>query len=190
GTGVPRIAAVSGGFHDWARLATPTMLAAIGAVLAVCAFNLWITPTNPPGFLPDEASMSYNAYLIGHHLRDENGGLLPLYLKSFGDYKSPLFTYVLAAVFRVTGPHPQVARGVAAVAGLAGVLLLGGFARRLTGSNLVGVIVVVLAGLTPWLFEIGRAAYEISLEPLLICLFLTAVLATWQRDAWTARRGV
>jgi hypothetical protein len=189
-TGVPRIAARSRGFLGSARLATPTTLAAIGALLGVCAFNLWITPTNPPGFLPDEASMSYNAYVIGHHLRDESGGLLPLYLKSFGDYKSPLFTYTLAIVFRVTGPHSEVARGLAAVAVLSGVLLLGLFARRQTRSNLVGVIVVVLAGLTPWLFEIGRAAYEVSFEPLLICLFLLAVLATWQRDAWTAKRGV
>ena len=188
-TGVPRIADVSRGIFGTARLATPTTLAAFGALLGVCAFNLWINPSSPPGFLPDEASMSYNAYLLGHHLRDENGGLLPLYLESFGDYKSPLFTYALAVVFRVTGPHAEVARGLAAVAVLTGALLLGLFARRWTRSNLIGVVVVVLAGLTPWLFEVGRAAYEVSLEPLLICLFLLAVLATWQRDAWTARRG-
>jgi hypothetical protein len=187
---VPRIAAVSKGYLASVRLTTPTALAAIGALLAVCAFNLWITPSNPPGFLPDEASMSYNAYLIGHHLHDENGGLLPLYLRSFGDYKSPLFTYVLAVVFRVTGPHAEVARGLAAVAVLLGALLLGLFARRRTGSTLVGVVVVVLAGLTPWLFEVGRAAYEVALEPLLICLFLLTVDATWRRNAWTARRGI
>src|SRR5262249_39063452 len=125
-----------------------------------------------------------------HHLRDENGGLLPLYLKSFGDYKSPLFSYFLAVVLRVTGPHPEVARGLAVVPVLAGVLWLGLVARRQAGSNLVGVVVIVLAGLTPWIFEIGRAAYEVSLEPVLIGLFVLGVLATWQRQAWTAGRGV
>ena len=163
---------------------------ALAVVLAVAAFNLWITPSNPPGFLPDEASMSYNAYRLAHHLRDENGAVLPLYLSSFGDYKSPLFVYTLAAVFRVTGPRSEVARGLAAVGILAAVLLLGFLAYRQTAKRLVGLVVVVLAGLTPWLFEVGRAAYEVALEPLVICLFLLAVDATWRKQAWTWPRGV
>jgi 4-amino-4-deoxy-L-arabinose transferase-like glycosyltransferase len=185
---VPRITAVSRGFLA-SILARPTSLAGLGALLAVAAFNLWITPSRPPGFLPDEASMSYNAYLLGHHLRDENGGLLPLYLASFGDYKSPLFTYTLALVFRVTGPHSEVARGLAAVGILSAVLLLGLLARRRTGSNVVALAVIVLAGLTPWLFEIGRAAFEVALEPLVICLFLLAVEAAWRKQSWTVLRG-
>src|SRR6266705_127838 len=32
---------------------------------------------------------------------------------NFKDYKSPLFVYLLAPVFRVTGPHKEVARGFA-----------------------------------------------------------------------------
>jgi hypothetical protein len=166
------------------------VVAGVAAVLAVAAFQLWLDPNNPPGFLPDEASMSYNAYLLAHHLRDENGGLLPLYIVSFGDFKSPLFTYTLAAVFRVTGPHSEVARGLAAVGMLVAVLLLGLFVRRRTGSSSVAVAVVVLAGLTPMLFEAARAAYEVALEPLMICLFLFAVEAAWRRQAWTVRRGI
>jgi len=166
------------------------VVAGLAVVLLVAAFQLWLNPNNPPGFLPDEASMSYNADLLAHHLRDENGGLLPLYIVSFGDFKSPLFTYTLAAVFRVTGPHSEVARGLAAVAMLVGVLLLGLIARRRTGSNAVALAVIVLAGLTPMLFEAGRAAYEVALEPMMICFFLLAVEASWRRQAWTVRRGV
>jgi hypothetical protein len=119
--------------------------------------------------------MSYNAYTVSTTLRDENGALLPLYFKSFGDYKSPLFTYTLAAVFRVTGPHGEVARGLAAVAVLAGVLLLGLIAYRRTRSAVVAIAVLVLADLAPGLFEVGRAAYEVSLQPLLLCLLLLAL---------------
>ena len=32
--------------------ARPGMLLGLGAVLAVVAFQLWITPTNPPGSKP------------------------------------------------------------------------------------------------------------------------------------------
>lgn len=134
--------------------------------------------------------MSYNAYLLGHSLRDENGALLPLYFASFGDFKSPLFVYTLAAVSRVTGPHSEVSRTLAAAGILAAVLLLGLLVRRRTGSTLAGLAVVVLGGLTPWLFEVGRAAYEVALEPLVICLFLLAVEASWRKHAWTTLRGV
>jgi hypothetical protein len=167
-----------------------TTLLAVGIVLAVAGFQLWITPSNPPGFLPDEASMSYNAYLLSQQLRDENGGLLPLYVRSFGDYKSPMFTYTLAAVFRTVGPHSEAARALAAAGMLTAVLLLGLLARRRTGSNAVAVSVVVLAGLTPYLFEVGRAAYEVALEPAVIALLLLAVDGSWRARSWTVRRGL
>lgn len=78
--------------------------------------------------------MSYNAYQLAHHLRDDNGAFLPLYIRSFGDYKSPIYTYSLAAVFRVTGPSKEAARALAAVGVLAGVLLLGLLAYRRSGA--------------------------------------------------------
>jgi hypothetical protein len=49
--------------------------------------------------------------------------------------------------------------------------------------------VIVAAGLTPWLFEVGRAAYEVALEPLLICLLLLGVEASYRKGAWTWKRG-
>jgi hypothetical protein len=166
--------------------ARPALALALGAVLAVAAFQLWITPSNPPGFHRDEASLSLNAYTLSTGLRDEDGALLPLFFRSFEDYKSPLYPYLLAGIFRVTGPDEQVARGLSAVLVLAGVLLLGVLAKRLTGSNVVAVVLVVAAGLTPWLFELGRVALEASMQPLLI-----VVLLLWlERVARSARYSV
>ncbi len=50
------------------------------------------TPT-PPCLNADEAAFGYNAYSILKTGRDEYGKLFPLRLKSFGDYKMPLYTY-------------------------------------------------------------------------------------------------
>jgi hypothetical protein len=36
-----------------------------------------VTPSNPPGFVRDEASIAYNAYTISQTGRDQDGGLLP-----------------------------------------------------------------------------------------------------------------
>jgi 4-amino-4-deoxy-L-arabinose transferase-like glycosyltransferase len=171
-------------------VARPLLLLGLGAILAVAAFQLWITPSNPPGYHRDEASISYNAYSISTTLRDEDGAFLPLLFRSFEDYKSPLYPYVLAAVFRVTGPSAEVARALSAILVLAAVLLLGLLAKRLTESSLVAIIVVVLAGLTPWLFELGRVAIEASTQPLLLVLFLLTLLRSWQAKRWRVAEGV
>ncbi|MFL6011026.1 MAG: glycosyltransferase family 39 protein [Gaiellaceae bacterium] len=161
-------------------------IGAAAAVVATAVFQLWVTPSNPPGFHRDEASIALDAHLISTTGRDEDGGRMPLFFRSYGDYKSPLYPYLVAAVFRVTGPHREAARALSAVLGLAAVLLLGLLARRLTGDDVVALAVVVLAGFTPWLFELGRVALEVATQPLLVTLLLLILL----RKRWTIGSGV
>ena len=87
----------------------PALLLGLGAILAVAAFQLWITPSNPPGYHRDEAALSLNAYTLAQGLRDEDGARLPLFFRSYDDYKSPVYPYVLAGFFRITGPSQSVA---------------------------------------------------------------------------------
>lgn len=157
----------------------------LGVVVGVAAFQLWISPENPPGFFRDEAAIAYNASTIATDGRDEYGARFPLYFSSFLDYKSPIFVYGLAGVFRVTGADREVARGFAAVCILAAILLLGWLAYRRTARASVGVVVVALAGTTPWLFELGRVAFEVAAEPLFLCLALLGVERASRLDRWT-----
>lgn len=156
----------------------------LAIVVGVAAFQLWISSDNPPGFFRDEAAIAYNAHTIAEDGRDEYGARFPLYFSSFLDYKSPIFVYGLAAVFRVTGPDRVVARGFAAFCMLAAVLLLGWLAFRSTGSAVVGVATVVLGGTSPWLFELGRIAFEVAMEPLFLCLALLGVERASRTDRW------
>ena len=162
----------------------PGLLLGLAAVCAVAAFQMWVSPSNPPGFFRDEASIAYNAHTIATQGRDEYGARFPLYFTSFRDYKSPLFVYGLAGVFVVTGADREVARGFAAACVLAAVLLLGWLAYRRTTHASVAVATVVLAGTTPWLFELGRVAFEVTLEPLLLCLVLLAVERASRLRSW------
>jgi hypothetical protein len=168
------------------RSYSPALLLGVGAVLAVAAFQLWVTPRNPPGYHRDEAALSLNAYTIETSGRDQDGAVMPLFFRSYGDYKSPLYPYALAGIFRVTGPHARVAREFSAVLGLLAVLLLGLLAVRVTGRRVVAVATVVLAGLTPWLFELGRVALEVATQPLLVTLLLLALY----RRRFNVRDGV
>jgi hypothetical protein len=162
----------------------PGLILGLAAVCAVAAFQMWVSPSNPPGFFRDEASIAYNAHTVAAQGRDEYGARFPLYFTSFRDYKSPLFVYGLAGVFVLTGADREVARGFAAACVLAAVLLLGWLAYRRTSHASVAVATLVLAGTTPWLFELGRVAFEVALEPLLLCLVLLAVERASRLGSW------
>ncbi len=168
----------------------PAVLVGLGAILAVVAFQLWITPSNPPGYHRDEAALSLNAYTLSTGLRDEDGARLPLFFRSFDDYKSPVYPYLLAGVFKVTGPSQSVARGLSAVLVLAAVLLLGVLARRMSGSWVVGTIVWVLAGFTPWLFELGRMAIEATTQPLFVVLLLLMLERATRLERYEVAPGI
>jgi Dolichyl-phosphate-mannose-protein mannosyltransferase len=165
-------------------LAAPWRPVGLAVLIGVAAFQLWISPKNPPGFFRDEAALAYNAYTIAEDGRDEYGARFPMYFSSFLDYKSPVFVYGLAGVFLITGPDREVARAFAAVCMLAAVLLLGWLGYRRTDRASVGVATVVLAGCSPWLFELGRVAFEVAMEPLFLCLALVAVERASRLDRW------
>src|SRR3954468_14217139 len=80
--------------------------AVLPALLLAAGFVFYArgAATNPPGFFVDESSVAYNAHTISESGRDEHGELFPLYFQAFGDYKNPVYVYLLAALFRVTGP--------------------------------------------------------------------------------------
>src|SRR5215216_4373128 len=89
---------------------------------AVCVLALALyaadVPANPPGFYIDESSIAYNALTVAQSGRDEHGEAWPLYFRAFGDYKNPTYVYLLAAVFRVTGPGVAQARYLGACLGV------------------------------------------------------------------------
>src|SRR5690242_18253586 len=124
------------------------------AAVCVLAFALYAVdvPANPPGFYIDESSIAYNALTVARSGRDEHGEAWPLYFRAFGDYKNPTYVYLLAAVFRVTGPSIAVARLLSGALGALAALLLGLLAWSLTRRVEAGVVVACSALLTPWLY--------------------------------------
>ena len=143
--------------------------------------------TNPPGFFIDESSVAYNAHLIARTGRDEHGEAWPLYFRAFSDYKNPTHIYLLAALFRITGPSIAAARYLSAAAGVLTALVLGLLGVRLSGRHEVGLMVTLTTLLTPWLFELSRVVMEVALYPLawallLLCVHRASVKLQW---SWT-----
>ncbi|HEV7891803.1 MAG TPA: glycosyltransferase family 39 protein [Pyrinomonadaceae bacterium] len=166
------------------NLKTKTLLLAAVACAIACALYAWGVPGNPPGFYIDESSIAYNAQAVSRTGADEYGEAWPLYFRAFGDYKNPVFVYLLAAVFRVTGPSMMVARLFSATLGALAALLLGLLAVRLTKRVAVGLVVALSALLTPWLYESSRLVFEVAAYPLAVVLFLLALRRASERERW------
>lgn len=172
-----------------------------GPALAVLAIVFYFhgVPDNPPGFFVDESSIAYNAHLIARGGADEHGQSWPLLFRAFGEYKSPVYIYFLAALYKLTGPNIFSARLLSALLGIAAALVLGLVAARsvqLQKDNtsatdndsdvrlIVGLAVGFTALITPWLFEISRLVFEVALMPLALALLLLAIVTAPCRHDW------
>ncbi|HYN85285.1 MAG TPA: hypothetical protein VER32_08535 [Pyrinomonadaceae bacterium] len=182
-------------------------LAFAAAALAFLYFH--DAAANPPGFFVDESSIAYNAHAVARAGVDEHGEAWPLFFRAFGEYKSPAYVYLLAALFKMTGPSIAVARALSAALGLAAAALLGLLAARILNTTrdappdgrdrvasrdarapaLAGLFVFVAAALTPWLFEVSRLVFEVALFPAALALFLLLLHSSARREEWGARRA-
>ena len=142
--------------------------------------------TNPPGFFLDESSIAYNAHTISTSGRDEHGESWPLFFRAFGEFKNPVYVYLLAGVFRLTGPGILSARALSATLGLLTILLLGLLAFRITQSSSTALLFSLLVLFTPWTFEISRLVLEVALYPFAVALFLLAVWNAAGKPTWSA----
>jgi 4-amino-4-deoxy-L-arabinose transferase-like glycosyltransferase len=141
--------------------------------------------SNPPGFFLDESSIAYNAHTLSRTGRDEHGESWPLFFRAFGEFKNPVYIYLLAAVFRVTGPGILGARALSAAAGLATILLLGLLAVQITQSRTTGMLFALIVLFTPWTFELSRLVLEVAIYPLTVALFLLAVWYASKKPSWS-----
>lgn len=161
---------------------------AIGiALVAVTGIYLAALDRNPPGLNFDESSVAYNAYTIAHEGRDEHGASFPLYFRAFGEYKNPVYIYLLAGAFKLVEPSTLAARRSSAIVGIATVVTIAWLAWIATRNRKVALAALFAAAATPVIFEISRLVLEGAAFPLAVALFLVAARIAHDRPDWNIR---
>ncbi len=127
---------------------------------------------SPPCFNADEAAFSYNAYSLLHTGRDEYGNILPLRLKSFGDYKMPLYSYLSVPFIAIAGLNETSARMLNSVLSILFPLAVFLVTRKLFKNDYAGVISAALTSVCLGLHLIGRQAHEAYLAGFMVTLSL------------------
>ncbi len=163
------------------------LLCAAGLVLLFSLYT-WGISQNPPGFYLDESGAAYNAYLVSRTGAGEFGPRFPLLFEIFSvsnpTWVNPLTIYLLAIAFRFLPPSILVARMFAAFWMFAACLLLGVLAKRISGQLRIGIIVAAAALMTPWLFEVGRLAWDPHFSAFTVVVFLLAAYRIQSKETW------
>ncbi len=134
------------------------------AILCVAAFlrlyKLGAVPASPDW---DEAALGYNAYSILKTGRDEYGTFLPLTIRSYDDYKPPLYVYLTVPSVGIFGLSLWSTRLPSAVMGMLAVFGVFFLVRELLvdrKNDTLALLSSFLLAISPWHIQFSRIAFE------------------------------
>lgn len=138
---------------------------------------------SPLGLHVDETAIGYNAYSILETGKDEYGKSFPLFFRSFGDYKMPLYIYATAFSTKIFGLSSFSVRFMSAFFGSVSILLIYLLMRQLfpTKSYSFGLLAAILFAISPWTIFFSRVAFESSIALFFLLLGLCLELAAFSR---------
>ncbi|MBI4137330.1 glycosyltransferase family 39 protein [Candidatus Roizmanbacteria bacterium] len=145
---------------------------------------------NPPGLNWDEASIGYNAYAILKTGADEYGTRFPASIRSFDDYKPPLYVYLTIPSVALFGLNAFSVRFISALLGSFAVIVMYGLTKesllfskndRVSGIwdklpiDQIALLSAFFLAISPWHLQFSRAAYEGNIG-LFFCILGTYLL--------------
>lgn len=154
-----------------------------GILLLAAVLRFWQLGQVPISPDWDEASLGYNAYSILHTGRDEYGTFLPIVLKSFGDYKPALYSYLAIPSIAVFGLNVFAVRLPSALFGILTVLFTFFLVKELFKRKDIALLSAFLLAISPWHIQFSRVAFEtnvgLAFNVMGVFLFLKALKRPW-----------
>lgn len=116
----------------------------------------------PNGLYPDETALGYNAYSILQTGKDEYGVKMPLYFRSFDDYKLPVYIYATAVTEKIFGVNAFAVRFPSAFMGSLSLIALFVLILVLTKKKWLALLSSAVLAFNPWHLFFSRAGYEVN----------------------------
>lgn len=138
---------------------TPYLILTVIVILAfvVRFYKLGVVPS---GLYIDEAAQGYSAYSILKTGRDEFGKTFPIVFRSMTDFRTPIYTYIVAAVFPVFGVNAFSVRLPSFVFGVLSVISMYFLTLEVSSNKKLSLITSFLMAISPWHILFSRTAYE------------------------------
>lgn len=112
------------------------------------------------GVTPDEVQQGYSAYSILKTGHDEWGDLLPVFPRSFGDYRPPLYVYLTVPFVAIFGLNIEATRMASAFFGGLTILVIFFLAKELFRDVRVATLAALFLAISTWHIFYSRAAWE------------------------------
>ncbi len=140
-------------------------------VLIAAWVRLWQLGQTPPSPDWDEAALGYNAYSVLKTGRDEYGTWFPLSLRSFDDYKPPLYMYLAIPSIAAFGLETWAVRLPSALMGILAVVgtyfLVVEFYKHYNNyknyNSYIPLLSALLLAISPWHIQFSRIAFEANI---------------------------
>lgn len=142
-------------------------------LLSVCLslfFTIFKYGEVPPCMNADEATFGYNAYSLLKTGADEYGNTLPFRLKSFGDYKMPLYSYLSVPFVGAFGLNEFSIAALNIVIALLFPIAMYFFVKELFDKEEIGAIAALLISTSLGIGILARHAHEALLAAFLLTL--------------------
>ena len=139
-------------------------------LILILVLSFWLRfyqlGVNPPSLDWDEASIGYNAYSILKTGADEYGNKFPISIRSFDDFKPPLYVYLAIPSIAIFGLNELGVRFPAAVIGFLSVVIIYFLVREIFSDwednkkEKIALLSAFFLGVSPWHLQFSRAAFE------------------------------
>jgi len=137
-------------------------------------FRFWELGKTPKGFYLDEAALGYNAYSIMETGKDEFGKPWPLLFRSFGDFKAPIYVYLLIPIYKIFGMTIWSTRLLSAIAGVIFLWFAFWLVKNVSQKINLALITTLLLAISPWEIIFSRTSYETNLALMFLTISLWA----------------
>ncbi|MGB4966071.1 MAG: glycosyltransferase family 39 protein [Microgenomates group bacterium] len=153
-----------------------TKLILLGIIVLTVLLHVVKVKSLPVCLNADEAAFGYNAYSLLKTGKDEYGAMLPLRLKSFGDYKLPLYSYLSVPFIGAMGLTETSTRALAMLIGILFPLVVYFLTKELFEDERISLLAAFLTGVSPWIQITARHAHEAPLAVFLLTIAATLLL--------------
>lgn len=136
--------------------------------------RLYRLSSSPPTLNWDEAAWGYNAYSLKETGKDEYGARLPIFTRSFDEYKPALPSYLMIPFISYFGLTENAVRLPSAILGSINIILLYFLVLALFKNQRYALISAFLYAIEPWSVHMARVYHDANtaLFFLLVCLLL------------------
>lgn len=132
----------------------------VSIIVLAAVLRFYKLGTNPPGLYWDEAAFGYDAYSILRTGHDHHGRFLPLFFESFGDWKLPVYHYLLVPSIAIFGLSEFAVRFPSALLGTLTVFTLYALIKKLTGNLSLALFSSLFLAISPWHIQFSRGGFE------------------------------